>query len=276
MANKINYTAIDTPLNVMDLINYYADQYSYSFSITLFKEFKEKTMDNGEFRTNYLLSKFYDCYKMLEERKIEFSTYKISSYKEIYMSLIALAADGLDSFLLFLSQIPDDATFISILSNTKPITNYIDSLEIDDQFAIQKLCITQCIRADNFGNIKKLTISKPDLKCTVPAGVTNVYAEKLKELDISKADKSAIGPAMLYSSLEKIKLPETLERIPNFAFDGRKALKEINIPKNVTQIGINAFNGCADDLKIEVSKKSDILVPDSDLNYLKQHIVWKK
>lgn len=270
---NIKYTASDAPFNAKDLINEYANIHSYSFSVDLFKEFAEKTKDNPTFMSNYLSSKFYDCYKMIPN--IEFSSWKIHSYKEIYLSLL-VAGVSLDAFMLFLSQIPDSGTFTAILNYTKLIQAYVESLEIDDQFAIKNINICDAVNDNCFENVKKLTISKPDLICISSGNISKKSAQNLVELDISKADASFIGAAMLYSSLEKIKLPETLVNIPDFAFDGKKSLKEITIPKSVTKIGLNAFNMCSDDLKIEVSKKSDILVPESDIQYLKDHIVWKK
>ncbi|MBR2812414.1 MAG: leucine-rich repeat protein, partial [Solobacterium sp.] len=59
------------------------------------------------------------------------------------------------------------------------------------------------------------------------------------------------GPFYLYSgkdtprcSLERIILPDHLERIENFAFQECRKLKEINIPDSVTYLGEGAFYHC--------------------------------
>lgn len=60
--------------------------------------------------------------------------------------------------------------------------------------------------------------------------------------------------------------------IPSYLFSSNKALKKINIPLSVNKIGLNAFYDCSDDLIININKKADISVPESDLEHLKKHI----
>lgn len=45
-------------------------------------------------------------------------------------------------------------------------------------------------------------------------------------------------------NLERIKLPEGIKVIPNFAFDGCIALEEIDLPNSCVEIKANAFRGC--------------------------------
>ena len=51
------------------------------------------------------------------------------------------------------------------------------------------------------------------------------------------------GYAFDRSSLTKVKLPESLQKIEEYAFSQCMNLKEIYIPKNVTEIGVATFSG---------------------------------
>lgn len=56
-------------------------------------------------------------------------------------------------------------------------------------------------------------------------------------------------------SLEKVTLPESIERIGDYAFHWCRSLEEINLPDSIEEIGIGAFKNCSFLRKIKIPYK---------------------
>ena len=89
------------------------------------------------------------------------------------------------------------------------------------------------------------------IKDSAFAGVTTIKTVTFREGATFIGDN-----AFFYSSVESVKLPESLNSIGSCAFESCNALKSISIPKNVDTIGKNSFN----------SPNLDTLTVDPDNN----------
>ena len=79
--------------------------------------------------------------------------------------------------------------------------------------------------------------------------------EYIKNFTIPNGIKEIKYRAFAYSDLEKIKFPNSLERIGESAFEGCFDLSTIEFPKNLKVIDDNAFKGC--------NNLKDITIPEN-------------
>lgn len=67
-----------------------------------------------------------------------------------------------------------------------------------------------------------------------------------------------MGRFCMCDKLTTITMPNGIESIDNYAFNGCIALKSISLPKNLKTLGENAFGGCVglEEFKINLSNKN--------------------
>ncbi len=73
-----------------------------------------------------------------------------------------------------------------------------------------------------------------------------VYSLEIRSVTVEKKITS-IGDAAFYGEYENLKtvrLPDTLERIGDHAFEGCLKLEKIDLPEAITEIGVDAFKDC--------------------------------
>lgn len=73
-----------------------------------------------------------------------------------------------------------------------------------------------------------------------------VYSLEIRSVTVEKKITS-IGDAAFYGEYENLKtvrLPDTLERIGDHAFEGYLKLEKIDLPEAITEIGVDAFKDC--------------------------------
>jgi len=143
------------------------------------------------------------------------------------------------------------------------------------ELTIGETCVRSAISVNSITRLKNLESLTVNSDKTALSSMYQGTLVELKEIDIAKAPTSWVNILLNCPNCSKVDLPNTLQMIPSYLFSGNKALKKINIPLSVNKIGINAFYDCSDDLVININKKADISVPESDLEYLKKHINWK-
>ena len=122
------------------------------------------------------------------------------------------------------------------------------------------------IRSYSFDGAQPTEIVFPDSVETMGI-LSRTLQTKLTGITLSKNLKAiperAFGNA---SALESITLPDSLESIGSFAFS-HTALKEINIPKNVTVIDAGAFSDCAKLEKMTVDKDNKTYAAKDNVLY---------
>ena len=122
------------------------------------------------------------------------------------------------------------------------------------------------IRNDSFKNTSPTELIFPDtveVMNTINAGSFS----KLTKVKLPK--KLKYIPERMFSyttTLESVELPEELEGIGYFAFD-HTGLKEINIPKKVSNIDPGAFRDCSALDKITVDKDNNYYVAEDNVLY---------
>ncbi len=99
---------------------------------------------------------------------------------------------------------------------------------------------------------------------TIIGGCAFEDCEKLRELDISTTQIEQIdGLAFTKcSTLEEIKLPETLNEIGEKAFYECSVLSEITLPKNLTEIGAGAFGLCTSLKTVNIPATLNLMAVD--------------
>lgn len=81
------------------------------------------------------------------------------------------------------------------------------------------------------------------------------YAPTLTEITVENGRKEILEKEFSHSKIEKIYLPDSLEKIGAYAFEGCEKIESITLPDSVREIGTSAFKNCT-------SLKS-INIPDS-------------
>ena len=96
-----------------------------------------------------------------------------------------------------------------------------------------------------FGAFSFTAITKAPLPNTVKKIGEEAFswAQKLKSVNLPEGLTEISNRAFNATTLESVKLPSTLKRIANAAFSG-SCIKELTVPKGVTEIWQEAFKGC--------------------------------
>lgn len=151
-------------------------------------------------------------------------------------------------------------TLKSIVSRTFTGTG-IEAYEMDD--ANPYFTVVDGVLYDK--NVTRL-ISYPTCKAgafSVPESVTSMNESafgnctKLTNLFIGDQVKN-IGVDLLYcSSVEQVRLPNTLKTIPSCTFEGCEKLKSIEIPESVTKINFAAFCECTSLESVKMGENVD-------------------
>ena len=81
--------------------------------------------------------------------------------------------------------------------------------------------------------------------------------EGLNSISIANSTETIVESAFLNSNISNVEIPEKVKTIGNYAFGNCKNLKEIVIPKNVTEIGVSALG-----YYFDVENESDEKVAD--------------
>ena len=82
----------------------------------------------------------------------------------------------------------------------------------------------------------------------------------LKYVTINEETTIIPREAFVYTGLIEINLPDTIEEIGQFAFEGCTSLNEIEIPSSVISINSSAFSGCTSLSKITVYQKDSTVL----------------
>lgn len=109
---------------------------------------------------------------------------------------------------------------------------------------------------------KHISISNTNIPAYAFAGCTSI-----RDLDLKNTTTIGFAAFSRCSNLQEIKLPESLEEIEATAFD-KCQIRSLFIPKNVTEIGIEAFTSNVSLISIKVDAKNTIFDSRNDCNAL--------
>lgn len=130
---------------------------------------------------------------------------------------------------------------LSIILALTMIMSMITITSFADETAFELTWNTTTIDGEECAVITGYTGTLPNGELIIPRKVNDGHKSYFVREIANGSGKSIFGDTTLITS---IKLPETLKKIGDYAFQ-KTSITEITIPKNVTYIGTRAFQGCS-------------------------------